>query len=257
MNSPKGTYRLGMLAIANVLGLAVSGVESGLSQAASDILSPTQTYDAGEPFTQRLGAGSLHGENWGRGANCSAFVPPDATTANGFQLCQSDHGGKNELYACQDFATQNEHYRVFFKGGRHPKAIATVTGNSGIKKILWLDEMQADRPVCNFPPPIEIPAAARFIGAGVCLDESENSVPCALFNHKAAQLESVANYMVFYDAQETSPGYVLIFKGINENAMLGELAYQLGLSLAKTHCCQRLGLQYIEYARQSGHAAPP
>jgi hypothetical protein len=256
MNARKGACRLGMYVIANVSALAVSGVESGLSEAASDVWFPAQTYDAGAPFKQRLDAGSLHGEKGKLSASCSAYLPPDATTTNGFRLCQSDQSGKNERYACQDFSARGEHYRVFFKGGRHPKAIVTVARNGGVDKILWSNEMQADRPVCNLPPPIAIPAASKFMGAGVCLDESENSVPCAMFHHQAPRLKSVANYMVFYDAEGTSPGYLLRFNGINENAMLGELAYQLGLSLLKTQCCQRLGLQYIEYAKQLGHAVP-
>jgi hypothetical protein len=36
--------------------------------------------------------------------------------------------------------------------------------------------------------------------------------------------------------------------GVNPDAEPAELAYQIGLSLLKTSCCQQRGLEYIERA---------
>ncbi len=192
--------------------------------------------------------GSIQGA---RGAHCSAFLPADAETVDSVHLCHSDHSGKNALYACQNFATHHAHYRVFFKGGPHPKAIASVTENGDIDKMLWSEEMPANRPVCDFPSPIHIPAAAKFMGAGVCLDESDASIPCTLFRYKASQLKTISDYVVFYKVDGVGPEYAsTIASGVNRNAMPAELAYKMGLSLLKTDCHPQRGLQYIKHAYQ-------
>jgi hypothetical protein len=168
-----------------------------------------------------------------------------------FQLCQSDHSGRQELYACQNFATAADLYRVFFRGGRQPKAIATVTKKGEVDKMLWSATNELEQPVCHFPSPPEIPAAASFQGAGVCTNEDEKAIPCAVFRHKALRLSRISEYLVYYKTDGAGPQSTSVVDiGANHDAAPAELAYRIGLSLLETRCCRQRGLRYIQYASQ-------
>jgi len=251
MNTFNRFNRVSVYLIASVLLLIAYGGGSGFSHAGSDIPQGEQTHGHAVPVYQRINASGLNEKQDDNKANCSAFLPADATTVDSFQLCQSDHSGNNELYACQNFDSINGHYRVFFLGGRHPKAIATVADNGDINEMLWSEETQVDRPVCDLPPPIQVPAEAKFIGASICKDEADQSIPCTVFRHKAPRLTTNSDYMVFYNADGTGPKYTLTINlGVNPDALPAELAYQIGLNLLKTQCCQQRGLEYIAHAYQ-------
>ena len=231
-------YRASHYYIASTLLLIACGGGSGFSHADGDIPQGKHTF----------------GHNGNQGdirANCSAFLPADAITVDSFQLCQSDHSGNKELYACQNFVSLDGHYRIFFKGGRYPKAIATIAENGEINIMLWSGATLVDRPVCDFPPPTQIPAATKFIGAGVCEDYADQPIPCTVFRHKAPRLKTISDHMVFYNADGTGPEYTsTIDISFNHDAVPAELAYQIGINLLQTQCCQQRGLQYIEYAYQ-------
>lgn len=201
---------------------------------------PMIAYGSGDGFNQE-----------DANANCSAYLPSEATRVDSFQLCHSDHGGNNELYACQNFASPDGHYRVFFKGGRFPKAIAMIAENGEVNKMLWSEAKQVDRPVCNFPPPKQIPATTKFIGAGVCENNAGQSIPCTAFRNKAPRLKTITDHMVYYNKDGTGPEYTSTINiSVNHDAVPAELAFQIGLNLIKTQCCQQRGLQYIKHAYQ-------
>jgi len=182
-------------------------------------------------------------------ASCSAYIPANAKTTENFTLCRSDHNGKSEVYACQNYVTNNDHYRAFFKGGRHPKAIARVTPSGKVIKMLWQDEKKSIQPVCDFPPPVQVPAETKFIGAAVCIDEADQKVPCSVFRHSGARMQTVYDYLVYYKPDGTGPvSTELIQIGENKSAMAAELSYQIGLELIKTSCCQQSGLEYLRNA---------
>lgn len=243
MNTPCRLYRSLILYIASLLPLITCAAGSGIPRQAS-------LPAASTPVGLTLSVSSDPDGTQGReGATCSAFLPVDAKLANSFQLCQSDHTGKNELYACQDFVSASGRFRIFFKGGHHPKAITTLAENGEVTKFLWPGLKQVDTPVCNFPAPPQIPSATSFLGAGVCEDEAGQPIPCTAFRHRAARLETISDYLVFYRKDGTGPESVVsIDIGANPDAEPAELAYQLGLSLLKTSCCQQRGLEYIERA---------
>ena len=218
MNTLYRIYRISIVCIASVVPIAATGIE--LSQISNK-------------------------------TTCSYFLPTDAISTSSFKLCQSDHSGNNELYACQNFTSADGNYRIFFKGGRSPKAITKVTNNGDVKEILWSENMSVNQPVCDLHPSTHIPVTTKFMGAGICKDKNNLSVPCTVFRHKVARLKNITDYMVFYNTNGAGPKYTsTIYMGENQDAMPAELSYQIGLSLLKTGCCQQRALKYIKYAIQ-------
>lgn len=243
MNTPNWVYRICVTFFAFIVALTAQAEER--KQAPVPSLSGTAfSYTPAYPGGFRRNPRAIP-------ASCSAFVPADAVTHDSFKLCQSDHSGKDENYACQTFVAADGRYRVLFKGGRHPRAIAKVAENGDVAEMLWSENGQAPQPVCHFPPPIKVPAETSFKGAGVCLDEGNRSIPCTVFHHKAARTDSVYDYLIFYKPDGSGPDYMQsIYLGENKDAMAAELAYQIGLGLLKTECCQQSGLQYVAHAYQ-------
>lgn len=242
MNTQNPIYRTCVFWIAIALPLTVYG-DNGNLPAQTAFSSPTEQalpYSGTIPDSRnRLTAV----------ATCSAYIPSDAIPEDSFKICQSSHSGENEVYACQTFTTVNGRYRVLFKGGRHPRAITRINEKGDTSQILWLDTKQTNQPVCDFPPPIEVPAETTFIGAGVCIDETGQPVPCSVFRHNGARTKTVYDYLIYYKPDGTGPDYTtLVYVGENRNAMSAELAYQIGLGLLKTRCCRQSGLEYIKHA---------
>lgn len=180
---------------------------------------------------------------------CYDYLPSDATPHGNFFICSSKLTGKSSLYACQNFISRYGHYRVFFKSGRYPKAIARVSKKGKIIRLLWSEQNSASRPEYNFQPPKLIPASSRFIGAGVCQNEQNQDVPCSAFRLNTARNQDVKDYLVFYKKDGTGPySQTAITLEPNDNTMPAEMAYQIGLSLLDTLCCHENARQYLEYA---------
>jgi hypothetical protein len=182
-------------------------------------------------------------------ASCSAYIPVDAQAVDSFRLCQSDHEGANKLYACVQFVSAKTNYRVLFSGGRHPEVIAKLTTIGEVDELLWRKAQGPNRPTCDFPPPAQLPTGTTFVGAGVCEDEQAQPVPCAVFRDKLPQRTTLADHMVLYRADGLGPDHTsIIYTGVNEDTAPAQLAFQIGLALLKTSCCQQNGLKYIEHA---------
>ncbi|MDH5396035.1 MAG: hypothetical protein OEW97_07145 [Gammaproteobacteria bacterium] len=184
------------------------------------------------------------------------FLPDDVIKIDSFKLCYLNPSDKFSLYACQNYTSGQDNFRLYFQGGRIPKFITQVSAQGDVKKILWSEENNTDKnqstlPVYDLPPPEQIPDTAKFMGAGICLNSHEQDIPCAVFRNKAARLKHIYDYIVFFNkdgagAEETTPIYI----GNNHEAVTAEMAYQFGLSLANAGCCQQEALRYIEYAYQ-------
>jgi len=180
---------------------------------------------------------------------CYDYLPFDATTYGSFFICNSNLGGKTSRYACQDFISRYGYYRVFFKSGRFPKAITKISKSGKIIRVLWSELNSAERPEYNFKPPKVIPVSSRFIGAGICRNEQGIQVPCSAFRFSAARNIDVKDYLVLYKTDGTGPdSHTSIALEPNHNAMPAEMAYQIGLNLLDTVCCQERAGQYLEYA---------
>lgn len=190
-------------------------------------------------------------------ASCSKFLPADAKPVRDLHICRSGRDGKNTVYACQDFASGHERYRVLFKGGRHPKAITALTEDGEISKLVWSEDEDTDPPVCSLAPPPQAPATNQFVGVGVCKDDAGQSVPCAVFRRKAPRAQFTTDYLVFYRVDGSGPQRAIpMYVETDPDALPAELAFQIGRRLVKSRCCRHRGLQYLQYAFQAYPDSP-
>ena len=104
-----------------------------------------------------------------------------------FHLCESSHTGKRELYSCRDYRQDSILYRAYYKGGRTPKALATVAQESGWVKLNRIEPMGRKHMNCDISPPEGIPQDVIYLGSGVCEDRQEQPVPCSLYKQAAAR----------------------------------------------------------------------
>jgi len=105
--------------------------------------------------------------------------------------------------------------------------------------------------------PAGVPRLATYRGTGVCTDAQERQVPCSVFEHAAARDPHEMRYMVFYHPDGSDPSTVdAQVAGENEDALLAELAFQLGLGLINTGCCRAQAEAYLKYAHELFPDAP-
>jgi len=185
--------------------------------------------------------------------SCFDYLPSDASTHGSFYICKATLGGKTSLYACHNFISRYGYYRVFFKSGRFPKAIIKTSKSGKTIRVLWSDlnntDKAATRPEYNFQPPKTVPASSRFIGAGICKDEQDINTPCSAFRFNAARNREIKDYLILYKKDGSGPdSHTSIQLGPNHHAMPAEMAYQIGLNLLDTVCCQERAGQYLDYA---------
>jgi len=180
---------------------------------------------------------------------CPGYIPRDTEALRSLRLCQSGSLGQSELYACQTVSSASGQYRIYFKGGFRPMAIAKIDNNSPRDEFLWQKTQTSNQPVCSLTAPPPVPANSQFIGAGVCEDINDQPVPCTVFRHKKIRTSTYSDYMTFYDPAGDGPQQTkIIYTGVNHDAIPAELEFQIGLNLLKTQCCRKRGLKYIEQA---------
>lgn len=182
---------------------------------------------------------------------CSAHLPHDAVPVSNPRLCTIRRDGQTTLYACQDARAGSGLYRLYFKGGRQPKAIARINAKYEVMEFLWREKDVGIQPDCTLPAPPQLRVSTQFQGSGVCEEEDGHSVPCSVFRERVPRIKLYHVYMTFYEPGGRGPMNTRhIYTGVNKDAMPAELEYQIGLSLLKTRCCQQSGLKYIERALQ-------
>lgn len=185
----------------------------------------------------------------GANAACPGVLPADATAASSLYLCKSNQAGTTEHYACQDFTSASGNYRVKFKGGSRPRIVSKFDPQEGREQQIWPAGQKAVNTNCQLPLNQQVPATSRFHGAGICMDENDKSVPCAVFRHKSHRRETFTDYLTLYRTDGTGARKTeAVYSGYNKDAMPAELAYQIGVSLLNTGCCQTQGLEYIRQA---------
>lgn len=181
--------------------------------------------------------------------SCAKGLPTDAISTGNFSLCELNENSENDLYACQTFNSSKGKFRVYFQGGRFPKAISRVAVNGKNIAIQRIQLNQQPQYVCNLAPPIQVPTTAIFVGAGICDNSVNQKVPCSVFRNKAPRLKNISDYLVFYDQlNKNSERVSLIPVQHNDDAVPAEMAYQIGLNLINTSCCRQKGMKYIELA---------
>lgn len=178
---------------------------------------------------------------------CLNLFPYDVKADGLPKICQARLADKTRLYSCQDYRSGPSHYRVLYRGGNTPQAVLSLRPDG---KMTILASRTTQHLSCPLPAPSGIPRHAQHQGLGICTDPQDRPVACSIFTYAAARETQTHAYMVYYPrhAQE-----ILRIEeetaGTNHDAMVAELAYQIGMRLTQSHCCHAQALAYLAYAR--------
>lgn len=195
----------------------------------------------------------LHSGSTALARECFQYLPIAAVPVGDLGLCEATLNGETETFSCRKYRDEQRTYTVLFKGGRSPCAIYAEKHDNSQKQRRWVWKRQEVEgwPACDLERPAGVPAEARFMGTGVCIDDSGELTPCAMFEHEAARCSEIRRYLVFYDRDGAGPVRVTTkTAGINHKAMVAELAYQLGMDLLDAECCPERAEDYLAYAYQ-------
>jgi len=187
---------------------------------------------------------------------CPGYLPDDAVPSGHLRLCKYRDKGHDQLYACQNFISKSGHYRLYFRGGQHPRLIAQTRDKRTMYKTVSLDESASAKPACHLPPPAQIPGHTQFVGAAVCDDAHDQAVPCTVFRDRAFRASTYSDYLTLFDPDGNGPNQTsLVYTGSNPDALPAEFLYQIGVSLIKTDCCKDRGAP-INYSLLQPYIAP-
>ena len=202
-----------------------------------------------------IGVGSLLGlantgpAGVGTAQHCRAPIGPATELVRDFWLCESFHSGQRQLFACRDYQSDGIRYRVYYRGGTIPKAVARVEQDEAGERLGW-SAYEADAgPLCDTAPPAQIPESSHHIGTGVCESTSGQSTPCSAFEDASASQSHVIHYMVFYDKDGNGIEAIEpLSVRPNDGALVARLAFMIGAELANTDCCRQRALDYLAYS---------
>ena len=180
---------------------------------------------------------------------CQSLMPADARQQGQIKICQSSFTGISQQYSCQDYRSKTGHYRVIYKGGLEPKAIVKLAA-TGKESLIYSPSWGDQAIYCPLPAPISIPAHAKHRGIGICVDENNANIPCSVYEHAQARQSRSWRYLVFYRNKGQTEIASRMAAGDNKDAMVAELAFQLGLSLLETSCCSDQATAYLEHAHR-------
>ena len=181
---------------------------------------------------------------------CLSQMSNGARPVGQVKLCHSTFTGLKNQYSCQDYQEGTTVFRVLYKGGLEPKAIIKHRAGQ-TEKLVWSTSFGDQSMRCPLTAPSSVPKHAKHRGLGICMDERNNDIPCSVYEHKTARESSTWRYLVFYQADGVSNQVAhRMAIGNNEDAMVAELAYQLGLSLLETSCCSDQAAAYLEHAHR-------
>jgi len=179
---------------------------------------------------------------------CYSKFPAGTTPVGHVKICQSGFTGLQARYSCQDYRHGQQYFRVIYKGGLEPKAVIKI-GERGGEELVWSPSFGDQHMRCPLPAPQAVPKHASHRGLGVCLDEDNAKIPCSVYEHAPVRQSRSWRYLVFYHPDRAE----LVHQtpaGNNHDAMVAELAYQLGLSLLETRCCSEQASVYLEHAHR-------
>ena len=179
---------------------------------------------------------------------CLDLFPYDTVADGQSKICQSNFNGINKHYSCQDYRSGETRYRVLYRGGLTPKAVIQLNSDNTVR-LLSAPSFGDRRLRCPLSPPSGIPKYAVHRGTGICHDDADRMVACSVFEHAAARQIEAIRYFTYFDTQEKAA--VTIDSQIansNDDAMVAELAFQIGMSLWDTECCAEQAVEYLEQA---------
>ncbi len=138
---------------------------------------------------------------------------------------------------------------MIYKGGLEPKAILKISAD-GQEKLIYSPSWGDHKMRCPLPAPDTISKHATHRGVGICMDENDANVPCSVYEHAQARQSRAWRYLVFYRPNGKAEVAHRMVAGDNQDAMVAEIAYQLGLSLLETRCCAEKATAYLEHAHR-------
>jgi hypothetical protein len=179
---------------------------------------------------------------------CLNLFPYDVKEDGPPKICQSALTGTASNYSCQDYRSGTTRYRVLYKGGRTAKAVLAFKAD-GSEQVLSSPFRGDAKLNCPLNPPTGVPKYAFHRGMGVCRDDKNMPVACSVFHYAAARQPVARLYMVYYPHNAQHKVQIEVEDaGANDDAMVAELAYQLGRSLLETSCCSDQAMKYLAYA---------
>lgn len=179
---------------------------------------------------------------------CFSKFPAGTAPVDNVKICQSGFTGLQDRYSCQGYRKGDQHFRVIYKGGLEPKAIVKLDAK-GKEQLIWSPSFGDHKMRCPLPAPAAIPKHAIHRGLGICQDAGDANIPCSVYEHTQARQSRAWRYLVFYHPNRTELAHQMP-AGDNQDAMVAELAYQLGLSLLETRCCSEQASAYLEHAHR-------
>jgi len=185
--------------------------------------------------------------------NCLNYISADAEAIGEFAICRVKHKGVAGTYACQRYHDASRMYVILFRGGTSPQAIySTDLDLRQPARVEWDRTTTRTGLSCQFTRPDSVPASARYLGTGVCENDINRKVPCSLYHHAAARQTTIERHMAFFDADGRGVSSVEIYPSSENNqALIAELAYQLGMAKMKTACCRRQAIAYLQFAYEA------
>lgn len=179
---------------------------------------------------------------------CLDLLPYD-TIADGLpSVCHSSFTGIDKKYSCQDYRSGDTRYRVLYRGGVYPKAVLQINPDN-TSHLVSSPLFGNHKLRCPLTPPDGIPQHAVHRGMGVCHDDNDQLVACSVFEHAAARQTEAHRFMTFYHSgDEQSVSIDAQVAGTNNDAIVAEMAFQIGMSLWDTECCAEQAVEYLEYA---------
>lgn len=180
---------------------------------------------------------------------CMSKMPAGIKPAGQVKLCHSDYTGLKVRYSCQDYQKGDKHFRVLYNGGLAPKAILKIS-SSGQERLIYSPSWGDQKMNCPLNAPDNIPTHANHRGLGICMDENDADIPCSVYEHTRARQTRTWRYLVFYRNTGKSEVAHRMVAGDNHDAMVAEIAYQLGLSLLETSCCSEQATAYLGHAHR-------
>jgi hypothetical protein len=190
------------------------------------------------------------GVNTATANQCLTYIPHKAVTLEGLKICESSYNGIVDNYSCQDYQSADKKYRVLYKGGVLPKAILEL-GSGQQEHLIWSTIFGGKKLTCPLLAPRGIHIHAKHRGTGICLNELDQPIPCSIYEHSPPHQTQTHRYLVYYSGDNKGLQNIKVDTFVFDattNAMTAELAYQFGLSLLHTKCCNEDAISYLEYA---------
>ncbi len=181
---------------------------------------------------------------------CLNLFPYDVAEDGTPKICQSAFSGMTSTYGCQDYRSGENRYRVLYKGGSTAKAVLTIAPD-GTEQVMSSPLRGNQNLNCPLKAPAGVPKYAHHRGIGICRDENNTPMACSIYQYSGARQPLSHIYMVYYTTDNQQEMHIDVEDaGANEDAMVAEIAYQIGQSLMKTTCCSDRAMQYLAYAHR-------